>query len=76
MSAPVDVLGVLADHAKLWGSRGNTGYEGDLILARAAVAELVAAADHLLSPEAAGFVASMDARKRLMDALARFGGAE
>lgn len=36
------------------------------------VAELVAAADHILSPEAAGLHEGMAARKRLMDALAKF----
>jgi hypothetical protein len=90
MTAPVDVLAVLADHAKLWGVRGNVGYEGDLILARAAVAELVEAArEHAASRCAliyAGLIYDEEAHRtgsrmqeanhRLDVALAKFGGAQ
>lgn len=72
METKINALSVLSDLIENSQEMQAHEVRNDLREARAAVAELVAAADHLLSPEAAGMKEGMAARKRLMDALAKF----
>ena len=70
MSRPVDVSAVMRAQAGIASAEGRAGLAADPIQARAAVAELVAAAESV-----ALFAYEPQDMQRLRAALAKFGGA-